>query len=282
MIFRWFFWRCIKLSFLISFLFTFLFFVVQIIKLDQIIFNLPLEESLPFIFLWFFYYFSYMLPVSFLIAYSINLFELKESKKLYNIQSFGVDPKSFYTKTLFLASPVLLALLFSFLTLKEDDISHIRKQLTVKYYANIITSLPQKSFQNFEQFTLYVEKREGNILEGIFFKFQEGVVIARKAKVEKEDILFEGGSLLTDREGKTFSTDFNTYRLSLGAVVEKRKEPQSKKLLVGILNLSLLPILMGFVYPLMRFIDHHHRFYYAIGVLSLLYQIALILFRHRL
>ncbi|MDW8294624.1 MAG: LptF/LptG family permease [Aquificaceae bacterium] len=282
MIFQWFFWKLLKLAFLISFLLTFLLFILQITRIDRIILQLPLHESAPFMFLWFFYYLCYMLPMSFFISYSILLFELKESKKLYLFQSFGIDTKSFYTKSLVPIFPLFVALLLSFIMLGEEDISHVRRQLTIKYYALIITSIPPKSFHTFGQFTFYVENRREGDLEGVFFKFQEGVVIAKRARVEEEHITFEKGSLLTQREDRTFSTDFNTYRLSLHMVMEREKELPVERYVVGSLNLLLSLLFMGFVHLPLWLIEQHHKFYYAVGLLSLLYQATLFFIRQSL
>jgi len=282
MIFRWFFWRFLRLGILISFLLTFLFLIFQIIRLDQIVFQLPLRDSLPFFFLWFLFYFSYMLPTAIFISFAFSLFELKESKKLHVIQSFGLSPASIYKNSLLMLSPLLLALSFVFYMLREEDIGFVRRQLMLKYYALIITSIPPKSFQSFGQFTLYAEKRDGNHLEGIFFKFNEGVVIAKKAKVEGGEITFEGGSLLTQREGKTFATDFKTYRLSLNTIVNESKKTSSRDYIAGILN-ALSPLfLMGIAYRLVWFLEHHHSFYYFVGLTSILYQISLLLLKQKL
>ncbi|MEN3027723.1 MAG: LptF/LptG family permease [Aquificaceae bacterium] len=282
MIFHWFFWKLLKLAFLISFLLTFLLFIFQITRIDQIILQLPLRESAPFMLLWFFYYLSYMLPMSLFISYSILLFELKESKKLYLFQSFGINPKSFYIRSLIPLIPLFVALLFSFIMLGEEDINHVRKQLTIRYYALIITSIPPKSFHTFGQFTFYVEDRKEDSLEGVFFKFQEGVVIARRARVEEEHITFERGSLLTQREDKTFSTDFNTYRLSLQRVMEREKEPSEKRYVLGSLNLLLSLLFMGFAHLPLWLIEQHYRFYYAVGLLSFFYQATLFFIRQSL
>lgn len=282
MMFRWFFWRFFRLAIIISSLFTFIFLIFQIIRLDQILFQLPLEESLPFLLLWFSFYFFYMFSTALFIAFAFQLFELKESKKLYIIQSFGIRPINLYTKSIFMLSPVILALSFVFYTLSEEDIGFVRRQLTLKYYALLITSIPSKSFQSFGQFTLYVEKRDGTTLEGIFFRFNEGVVVAKKARVEAGTLTFEDGSLLTQREGKTFATEFKFYKLSLSRVVSDSGKVSSKKYLVGILNALFPLLLMGIAYRLVWAIEHHHSFYYLVGLSSVLYQLAFLLLKQKL
>ncbi len=261
-------------------LFTFIFLIFQIIKLDQVLFRLPLNESLPFLLLWFFYYFSYMLPLSFFIAFSLSLFEFKESKKLHIIQSFGVMPSYFYTKTVIYLFPILLALVLSSILINEDHIGYLRRQLTIKYYTIMLTSLSPKSFQTFGQFTLYVERKEGNKLEGIFFKFQEGVVVAKKAYVKGEEIIFEKGSLLTQREGKTFSTDFENYSLNLKMVMPK--EDIKKRYTVNVINALSPLILLAVAYLLVKLLEHHHTLYYTVGFISILYELLLFLLKQRI
>ncbi|MCS6957166.1 MAG: LptF/LptG family permease [Aquificaceae bacterium] len=282
MLFRWFLWKFIRLAFFISFTLTFVFLIFQIVRFDQIILQLPIRESLPFLSLWFFYYLFYMLPVSLFISFAINLFELKESKKLHIIQSFGIEPAKVYTKSLLLAFPFFASLFVGSSILKEEDVSYIRKQLMIKYYAYIITSIPPKSFHSFGQFTLYVEERDGNRLGGVFFKFQEGVVIAKRAQVKKEEIIFEKGSLLTHKEGKTFSTDFSTYRLSLNTVITQREKSSEKAYIRAFVNLSLSILLMGIAYRLVWIVEHHHRFYYVVALLSVFHQALLFFLKQRL
>ncbi len=282
MIFSWFFWRFFRLALIISLLFTFLFLIFQIIRLDQILFQLPLRDSLPFLLLWFLFYFSYMLPTALFIAFAFQLFELKESKKLHVIQSFGIRPINLYTKSIFMLLPVIFALSFVFSKLNEEDIGFVRRHLTLKYYALLLTSVPSKSFHTFGQFTLYVERRDGNTLEGIFFKFNEGVVVARKARVEAGTLTFEDGSLLTQREGKTFATDFKVYKLSLNRIVGDDKKTSSREHLIGIFNALSPLILMAIAYRLIWFIEHHHSFYYAVGLTSVLYQLVLLLLKQKL
>lgn len=280
MLFRWFFWRFLKLSLLIVSLLTFLFFILQVIKLDQIIFRLPLKESFPFMLLWLFYHFSYLLPLSLFIAFSLSLFEFKDSKKLQIIQSFGIKPYHLYTKSVVYLLPILIALCISSLLINEEHIGYIRRQLILKYYTLVITSIPPKSFQTFGQFTLYVESREGSRLEGIFFKLQEGVVLAKRAYVKDEEILFENGSLLTQREGKTFSTDFNIYRLNLKMVMPK--EDIKNRYALGVLNTLSPLLLLAIAYLLVQALEHHHRFYYAVGIISIVYEVFLFLLKQRL
>ncbi|MFN7065385.1 MAG: LptF/LptG family permease [Aquificaceae bacterium] len=282
MIFLWFFWKVLRVALLISFVLTLLFLITQIVRIDQIILNLPLKDSLSFLFFWFFYYFSYLLPLSIFIAFSLNLFELKESKKLNILQAFGVDPRKIYAKSLLYALPLIIALSATFYLLDERDIGYLRNQLMFKYYTIIITSIPPKSFHTFGQFTLHVENREGGKLEGVFLRFQEGVVIAQRAYVREEEILFEKGSLLTQREGKTFSTDFDRYRLNLKKVIAGGKEGHRKGYIVGTLNAFLSLMLMGASYLMVERMERHHRFYYTIGLLSLLYQFLLLLIKQSL
>ena len=277
MIFRWFFWKYIKLSFLISFLITFLFLMTQMIRFDQVILSLPLMDLIPFFLFMFSYYFLYILPLSIFIAFSLVLFEFKESKKLKILQSFGIDPKSIYLNNLLYMTPLIIAIAFAMYFLREEDIKYLRSNLTVKYYTYILTSIPSKTFNTFGQFTLYTENREGKELENIFFKFQEGVIIAKKAYVEEEEIIFKKGSFLAQRDDKTFSVDFDTYRLNLKEAVPDVKK--GHEYIVGIINGLSPPILTGFSYLLVRLIEHHHVFYYVIGLMSILHQFFLLLLK---
>ncbi len=195
MLFAWFSWKFIKLGFFISSVFTFIFFLFQFIRIDQILFNLPLKDSLPFVLVWIFYNFCYFLPTSLFIAFTLTLFEFKEDKKLYVLLSFGVSPFKIYTKALIYSTFILLALISSFLLVKEEDIKSIKQALALKYYTYMLTSLPPGAFQSVEGYTLYVEEREGNKLKDIFFKFPEGAVVAQEAQVSEGSITFKNGAL---------------------------------------------------------------------------------------
>ncbi|MFN3870240.1 MAG: LptF/LptG family permease [Aquificaceae bacterium] len=281
MIFNWFFWKFLKVSLLISFLITFLFLITQMIRVDQILFNLPVKDSVSFLLLWFFYYFIYLLPLSLFIAFCISLFELKESKKLKILQAFGIDPKSIYIKSLFYTFPIIIALSIAYYLIGERDIAYLRNQLTLKYYTIIMTSIPPKSFHTFGQFTFYVKGKGDSALEGIFLKFQEGVIIAQKAYVKEEEIIFEKGSLLTQREGKTFSTDFDRYRLNLKMILADKEDKSKRSYVIGIVNVALSLFLMGLGYLLVNKIESHHRFYYSVGILSIVYQFLLFLLKQK-
>lgn len=281
MIFQLFFWKFLKLSFVISSVLTFLFLIFQILRFDQIIFQLPPYESVPFLTLWFFYYFSLSLPLSIFLAYSLTLFELKEGKKLQIMSSFGLNPFKTYTKILPLLLPVLFSLSVTSFLLDEREIGNVRKQLVLKYYTLLITSVPPKTFSNFGDFTLYIEEREGGSLRGVFFKFQEGVVTARSAHLGEDSIVFEGGAVLTQRGGKVFTTNFQTYRLSLKKVMQEERRSPSRRILTGMVNsFSLIPLLF-IAYLLVRRIEHHHRFYYSLAGVAILHQLLLFILRQK-
>ncbi len=282
MIFRWFFWKFLKVSLLISSLIAFLFFITQMIRIDQILFNLPAKDSISFLLLWFFYYFIYLLPLSLFIAFCIGLFELKESKKLKILQAFGIDPKNIYIKSLFYTFPIMLSLSIAYYLVNEKDIAYLRNQLTLKYYTIIMTSIPPKSFHTLGQFTFYVEGKRNDALEGVFLKFQEGVIIAQKAYVKEGEITFEKGSLLTQREGKTFSADFDRYRLNLKRILADKESKSKRIYIIGLINIFLSVLLMGAGYLLVKKIESHHRFYYLVGALSILYQLLLFLLKQKL
>ncbi|RMH80978.1 MAG: LptF/LptG family permease [Acidobacteria bacterium] len=281
MLFLRFSWRFIRLGFFISLLFTFLLFIVQLVRLDQILLRLPLYDSLPFLFLWNFYYFSYFLPTALFISYSFTLFEFKESRKLHIAQSFGVSPKNFYIRSLLYCLPIILSLFVSSLLVKEEDIGNLRRQLSLKYYTLMVTSVPPGTFHSIDQLILYVERREGKFLEGVFFRYPEGVVVARRAFVEGESIVFEGGSVVTFKEGKTYTTEFKRHRLSLAGSMGREKN-KNKSTAIGILNSSSLPMLLFLGYLISKRVEHHQRLYYTIGIASVFYQAFLVLLKQSL
>lgn len=282
MLFRWLFWKVFLMALLLSLLFAFLLLIIQIVKLDQILFSLPLRDSLPFLFLWLFYHVSYLFPSTFYLAYAMNLFELKESKKFYVLQSFGIDPINLYTRTLFISLPLFLSISLALTLVKEDDVGYIRRHLTLKYYTHLLASVPSGTFYTFDPFTLYVERKREGVLEGVFFKFEEGMIFAKRARVERGVLVFEEGSLLTYANNRTFSTDFKIYRLNLGGVVLQKKEPPSLWFLPPLLNVFLPVFLMGFAYILTLRVQHYHRFSYAVVLVFIFHHLALLLLKQRL
>lgn len=278
MLFAWFYWRFLRLALFISSLFTFLFLLFQFIKIDQLLFNLPFKDSLPFIFVLTFYHFCYFLPTSLFIAFSFVLFELKEDKKLHILSSFGINPIKIYSRTLIYSILPLATLLTSLFFIREEDIKSLRHILTVKYYTYILTSLPPGVFQSIEGYTLYVSEREGNRLKGIFFKFPEGAVVAQEAQVWQGGITFKKGSLLTQKEGKFYTLQFDNYNLSLG-VSDAKGQAENKSFFVNAVNVLSVPLLFLAGYFIVQLVEHHHRLYYLVGLISVAYQVFLILLK---
>lgn len=272
-------WQVIRLGFILSLTLCGVFFVLQIAKLDFLIVSLPLKESSLFFFAWFFYHFVYFMPSALATAYTLTLFELKKSSKLKLLASFYQSEVNIYLKILASLLPLIALIALSSVLFTSRDLSYLRKQLSMKHYSSIITSVPTGTFRTADEFTIYIGSRSGNTMQDVFFDFSEGTILARSARLIDEEILFEGGSILLRKEGSVYSVEFERYKLNLGTVAKiKRKSPMPDRIVAIVSSLSI-PLMMGLSHLLVRKSSEAHQLYYLLGIMLLTHQLLLLLLR---
>ncbi len=84
--------------------------------------------------------------------------------------------------------------------------------------------------------------------------------------------------LLTYKEGKFYTLEFDRYTLSL-STNNIKKQTEGKSIIVNVVNVLSLPLLLLVGYFTANRTEHHQRLYYSIGLISLLYQVFLVLLR---
>ncbi len=278
-------WKVFKLSILVSFAFSLAFMLFQFLRIDKMILSLPLSETLPFLVLWISYSLFYFMPTSMLISSSVIFFELKESKRLHIIESFGVSAYRAYSKVLVRFIPVFVSFLVASFMLCEEDISFVRRYLTYKYYVSVFYSMPEKTFSTFGDVTFYVDKRKDNYLSDVFFKKDDSLVMAKDAKLSDNSIIFINGSVLVKEGDKFYLTAFSKYTINLEKFVnvERKKDNVRRDRMLNFINASLSPMLMtlGFLISRIR-LDSPTKLYYLVGIVSILYQFFLVILKSAL
>ncbi len=276
-------WKVVKLSLLISIILSFLFLFVQLVQLDQVLFKTPFIESFAFFSLWFLYFVSYFLPSSFFVSSSWLIFELKESKKLSVLASFGIDPKVLSFKLFLMSSPLLLSALLVGYFIRQEDVSYMRKLFVYKYYTEVVKTIPEKSFYTFGGITIRIENREGDLLKGVFLKMDDFSISAGQAQFKKGDeLILKDGSFVVKKDDKYYLTKFKTYKLTMSKLFvpeNKRREAY----LLQVMNVGFAILFAFLLFQIiLRWINKHTKLYYTLGLILLIHHITLILLKTKL
>jgi len=275
-------WKVLKLSLYISVSLSVAFLLFQVLRIDKLLFSLSLWETLPFIALWLFYFVYYFLPTGIFIASSVVFYELTREKKLQVVMSFGLSPKSVLFNTFLRLIPLFLSLIFSSFLIHQEDISFLRRYLSYKYYLQILNSVPTKTFFSLGDITLYVEEKNEGAFREVFFKRGDNVVLSRSAEFKEDSLIFRQGSVLLKENNKYYLTSFSQYSLNLKNLtdIERREKDIKKDTKINLINTSLSPILLLLGFFISQMVkDSVHRLYYTVGIISILYQLALVIIR---
>ena len=272
-------WKVVRLSLLISIVFSSLFLFIQLVQLDQVIFKTHFIESFTFLGLWFLYFVSYFLPSSFFVSSSWLIFELKESKKLSVLASFGIDPKVLFFKIFWVSSPLLFSVLFVGYFIRQEDVSYMRKLFVYKYYTEVVKTIPEKSFYTFGGITIRIEKREGNVLKDVFLKIDDFSVSAGQAQFKGDKLILKDGSLIFKKDDKYYLTKFKTYELTISKLFVPEKKKRESYLL-QVMNVGFAVLFAFLLFQIiLRWIDKHTKLYYTLGLILLIHHITLILLK---
>jgi len=275
-------WKVVKFSLLISVVLSFLFLFVQLVQLDQVLFKTPFIESFAFFSLWFLYFVSYFLPSSFFVSSSWLIFELKESKKLSVLTSFGIDPKVLFFKLFLVSSPLLFSVLLVGYFIRQEDVSYIRKLFVYKYYTEVVKTIPEKSFYTFGGITIRIENREGNILKDVFLKIDDFSVSAGQAQFKGDELILKDGSLVVKKDDKYYLTKFKTYKLTISKLFVPEKKNREAYLL-QVMNVGFAILFAFLLFQItLRWINKHTKLYYTLGLILLIHHISLILLKTKL
>jgi lipopolysaccharide export LptBFGC system permease protein LptF len=272
-------WKVVKLSLLISIILSSLFLFIQLVQLDQVLFKTPFIESFTFLGLWFLYFVSYFLPSSFFVSSSWLIFELKESKKLSVLASFGINPKVLFFKLFLVSSPLLFSVLLVGYFIRQEDVSYIRKLFVYKYYTEVVKTIPEKSFYTFGGITIRIEKREGDLLNGVFLKMDDFSVSAGQAQFKGDRLILKDGSLVLKKDDKYYLTKFKTYELTLSKLFVPEKKNREAYLL-QVMNVVFAVLFAFLLFQIiLRWINKHTKLYYTLGLILLIHHITLILLK---
>jgi lipopolysaccharide export LptBFGC system permease protein LptF len=272
-------WKVVRLSLLISIILSFLFLFVQLVQIDQVLFKTPFIESITFLGLWFLYFVSYFLPSSFFVSSSWLVFELKESKKLSVLASFGIDPKVLFFKLFWVSSPLLFSALLVGYFIRQEDVSYMRKLFVYKYYTEVVKTIPEKSFYTLGGITIRIERREGDLSKGVFLKMDDFSISAGQAQFKGDELILKDGSLVFKRDDKYYLTKFKTYELTISKLFVPEKKKREAYLLQA-MNVVFAVLFAFLLFQIiLRWIDKHTKLYYTLGLILLIHHITLILLK---
>jgi lipopolysaccharide export LptBFGC system permease protein LptF len=275
-------WKVVRLSLLISIISSFLFLFVQLVQIDQVLFKTPFIESFAFLGIWFLYFVSYFLPSSFFVSSSWLIFELKESKKLGVLTSFGIDPKVLFFKIFWVSSPLLFSALLVGYFIRQEDVSYIRKLFVYKYYTEVVKTVPEKSFYTFGGITIRIERREGDLLKGVFLKMDDFSISAGQAQFKGDELILKDGSLVVKKDDKYYLTKFKTYKLTMSKLFIPEKKNREAYLL-QVMNVSFAILFTFLLFQIiLRWINKYTKLYYTLGLTLLIHHITLILLKTKL
>mgnify|MGYP001027448715 FL=1 len=279
MLFRFLAWRITKVAFTVSLTLSALFLLVQSIQLDQVLLKSPAKESVLFLSVWLLYFFSYFLPSSIVVAFGWVFFDLKESKKLNVIASFGKSPTSIFFKVLLLCSPLFFSVIIVGSFIKQDDIFYLRKLFIYKYHTEIIKGIPEKGFYTIGKINMRVEKKDANVFNDVFLRVDGNLISAKEAIFQDGELILKDGSLVLKKDDRYYLTKFQSYKLSFLNILlpeERRKD----NFLLPVFNITL-GLIFTFVvfYAVLKYIRKHTKLYYTLGLLMTIYHLVLILLR---
>ena len=274
-------WRLTYLTYTIALFLAFMLIAVQLFRLGNVIFGLPPDMSLPFLFVWFSNYSLFFIPDGVFVASVAVVFWLKEKKLLQVIYSFGIPPR----RILFYI--LVPALIFSFLQiafstfLHEEKVSFVRKKLILSYKDRLIENLPPRTFLRTGSVVIYAERKDKGGIKNLFFKYKDLTVLAKEAIYEGNEVfVFRDGSLLTRESNKFLLTEFKTYRLNLGesiGSIKYREKKATKAVITNVINsLTTVPLAtLGFLITL-RYINSVVGSYYLMALGVILHQLFML------
>ncbi len=278
---RYILWRILRLSILISFILSFSIFFTQLLRFIDIIPSLPLGESLLLVLAWSFYLFVYFFPNAFLLSFTYVFFELKENKKLFIVEAFGIRKDKLLFKVFTLLLPALFGGFLGGFFIDREDVQFLRRYSIYKYYSTLIAAVPEKTFYNLPEMSIYMEERRGDTAKGVFFSSKDMVIFAETVRFKEGKLIFEKGSVLHQRENKSFVATFDQYTLNLQKIIGLDKKSEKKDMIVHVVNFLMLFLCVPLgTYISLSYIYHASSLYYLLAGVSLVYQFTLILVRN--
>jgi hypothetical protein len=151
-----------------------------------------------------------------------------------------------------------------------------------KYYTEVVKTIPEKSFYTLGGITIRIERREGDLLKGVFLKMDDFSISAGQAQFKGEDLILKDGSFVIKKDDKYYLTKFKTYKLTMSKLfVPGNKTRESYLLQVMNVGFAILFAFLLFQITL-RWINKHTQLYYTLGLILLIHHITLILLKTKL
>jgi hypothetical protein len=180
------------------------------------------------------------------------------------------------------SSPLLFSVLLVGYFIRQEDVSYIRKLLIYKYYTEVVKTIPEKTFYNFGGMTIRIEKREGELLKGVFLKMDDFSTSAEQAQFKGDELILKDGSFVVKKDDKYYLTKFKTYKLTMSKLFVPGNKTRESYLL-QVLNVGFAVLFAFLLFQIiLQWINKHTQLYYTLGLILLIHHITLILLKTKL
>ncbi len=173
----------LKKLFLFSAIFVFLLLIFQTFQYIYLFFSLPLGLSLSFFLLLFIYAFHLSVALAIFPSLAEVIFHLSENRIFYIFYNFGISNKkilkAFY-------KPLLIVSFLGFISgffINYQKISYVSKYLKYKFAERVLLTVPEKSFANFDKFSVYFENKKGDEFFHFLIKTDKDLATAKIAQL---------------------------------------------------------------------------------------------------
>jgi len=208
----------LKKLFLFSAIFVFLLLIFQTFQYIYLFFSLPLGLSLSFFLLLFIYAFHLSVALAIFPSLAEVIFHLSENRIFYIFYNFGISNKkilkAFY-------KPLLIVSLLGFISgffINYQKISYVSKYLKYKFAERILLTVPEKSFANFDKFSVYFENKKGDEFFHFLIKTDKDLATAKIAQLYPDQgilILKKTSSLFRNTQHFSLPSECKIMRVRL-------------------------------------------------------------------
>ena len=207
----------LKKLFFLSVILTSVLLIFQLFQYIYLFFSLPLKTSVSFLLLLIIY--NFHLSVAFAVFPSLAevIFYLSENRIFYTLYNFGINNSSILEGFF---KPLLTIAILGSLTgffINYQKISYFSKYLKFKFGERVLLTVPERSFANFEKFSVYFEEKEGNKFKRFLIKTNKDLATAKIAELypDKGILVLKKTSIFTQMQGFNLLMRGDEYRFNL-------------------------------------------------------------------
>ncbi|PMP62980.1 MAG: permease [Sulfurihydrogenibium sp.] len=215
---RYIFKNFVKRFFILIGIFSIVITSSQLLHLPNFAYGMNILDFLNLLILIDVSFLKYQILFGFFIAWLLVGIHIRESNEIYAIYSLGVSKKNLL-KPVFVSTVIfsILALLISMVLIPYANRERA-KFLTVKVKNYILENLQSKNFSKInENISVYVEKKEGNTLNGIIFynKSNRYLITAKEGIFFQDKVVLKDGYIQVPSERSFNIIKYEKYSFNL-------------------------------------------------------------------